>query len=245
MTRSIRQWLEHLGLTQYADAFLSNHIDVELLPQITDQVLKDIGVASAGHRMRMLNSITKLPSAVDESQHPVATSRSINSERAPAFTKDAERRQLTILFCDLVGSTELSQRLDAEQYRNLVRAYQSICEAIITRYEGHVAQYLGDGLLVYFGYPRAHEDDAQRSIRAALEIVQTLPASALPNGPVSVRIGIHTGVVVVGEVGSGQSQEQLALGDTPNIAARLQSLALPDCIVISDRTHQLAAGSFE
>ena len=212
MISSVQQWLSDLGLSHYAEAFESNDIDVQLLPSLNDQVLKDIGVASAGHRLRILNAITKLRSAVDEPQHPIPALRPINSERTPAFTPDAERRQLTILFCDLVGSTELSQRLDAEQYRNLVRAYQSICEAIITRYEGHVAQYLGDGLLVYFGYPQAHEDDAQRAVRTGLGIVEamdTLNALLAQHRGVrlAVRLGIHTGLVVVGEIGSAGRQE--------------------------------------
>jgi len=146
VTQSIRQWLEHLGLTQYADAFLSNHIDVELLPQITDQVLKDIGVASAGHRLRILQSVATLP-AHAVAQVPTDTS----PERRARPTADAERRQLTIMFCDLVGSTALAQELDPEQLRELMQSYQQTCGNVIEKYDGHVAQYLGDGLMTYFG----------------------------------------------------------------------------------------------
>src|SRR3989441_3540281 len=137
--------------------------------------------------------------------------------RAP----EAERRQLTVMFCDLVGSTDLSGRLDPEDLREVVRAYQETAATVIARYAGHIAQYLGDGLLVYFGYPSAHEDDAQRSLHAGLEIVQAVARLELSSGSLAVRVGIHTGVIVIGNVGSGPSLEQLALGETPNIAARL------------------------
>ena len=148
----------------------------------------------------------------------------------PPSTPEAERRQLTVLFCDLVDSTTLASRLDPEDYREVVRAYQQTCAAAIQRLEGHIAQYLGDGLLVYFGYPQAHEDDARRAVRAGLSMVAALQEPharlAQPHGvQVAVRIGIHTGLVVVGEVGGGTRPEQLALGDTPNIAARLQDFA--------------------
>ena len=162
---------------------------------------------------------------------------------------EAERRQLTVLFCDLVDSTALSSQLDPEDLREVVRAYQETCAKVIARFEGHIAQYLGDGLLVYFGYPLAHEDDAQRAVRAGLGIVEAL-------GPLNtrltqergvqlaVRLGVHTGLVVVGEVGGGTRQEQLALGETPNLAARLQGLAAPDTLVISATTFQLLGGFF-
>src|SRR5262249_55126455 len=162
---------------------------------------------------------------------------------------EAERRQLTVLFCDLVDSTVLASQLDPEELREVVRAYQDTCAKVIARFDGHIAQYLGDGLLVYFGYPLAHEDDAQRAVRAGLGIVEAL-------GPLNtrltqeydvqlaVRLGVHTGLVVVGEVGSGTRQEQLALGETPNLAARLQGLAAPNTLVISAATFQLLGGFF-
>jgi class 3 adenylate cyclase len=159
---------------------------------------------------------------------------------------EAERRQLTVMFCDLVGSTALSEQLDPEELREVVRAYQATCTAVIERYEGHIAQYLGDGLLVYFGYPRAHEDDAQRAVRAGLGIVAGLGTlnAQLPF-PLHVRIGIHTGPVVVGDIGAGTKREQLALGETPNLAARLQGLAEPDTVIISAATYRLIAGLFD
>ncbi len=161
----------------------------------------------------------------------------------------AERRQLTVMFCDLVGSTALSEQLDPEELREVVRAYQEACATVISRFEGHIAQYLGDGLLAYFGYPTAHEDDPQRAVRVGLEIVGAihqwpLQSIRLPY-PVQVRIGVHTGPVVVGEIGGGRKHEQLALGDTPNIAARIQGIAEPDTVVISSATYRLVQGLFE
>ncbi|MBI3302537.1 MAG: AAA family ATPase, partial [Deltaproteobacteria bacterium] len=164
-----------------------------------------------------------------------------------------ERRQLTVMFCDLVGSTALSAQLDPEELRTVVQEYQAACAAVISRFDGYIAQYLGDGLLVYFGYPVAHEDDAQRAVRAGLEIVSVLQqrntqvqpvVGATHASPLQVRIGIHTGLVVVGEIGAGARREQLALGETPNIAARVQSIAEPDTVVLSATTHRLVQGLF-
>jgi class 3 adenylate cyclase len=154
-----------------------------------------------------------------------------------------------VLFCDLVGSTTLASQLNPEELREVVWAYQAICAEVIQRFGGHIAQYLGDGLLVYFGYPQAHEDDAQRAVRTGLGIVKALEQLNTHLGQaqqirLAVRVGIHTGLVVVGEMGSGSRQEQLALGETPNMAARLQGLALPDTVVISAATQRLVQGYF-
>ena len=162
---------------------------------------------------------------------------------------EAERRQLTVLFCDLVDSTTLARQLDPEDYREVVRAYQATCGAVVQRFDGYIAQYLGDGLLVYFGYPQAHEDDAQRAVRAGLEMLGALAPlqarlAADKGIRLAVRLGIHTGLVVVGAMGTGGRQEALALGDTPNVAARLQGLAAPDTVVISDVTWRLVQGYF-
>ena len=187
-----------------------------------------------------------LPPPLPSTQHPT-----------PRTQSAAERRQLTVMFCDLVGSTALSDQLDPEELRTIVQEYQTTCATVIERYEGYIAQYLGDGLLVYFGYPTAHEDDAQRAVKSGLEIIEALQSRArqqaacspLPHGrgsdSLQVRIGIHTGLVVVGEIGGGTRREQLALGDTPNIAARLQGLATPDTVVISETTHRLVQEQFE
>ena len=162
---------------------------------------------------------------------------------------EAERRQLTVLFCDLVGSTQLSGQLDPEDLRAVVRAYQEAAAEVIQHYEGHIAQYLGDGLLVYFGYPTAHEDDARRAVHAGLGIVQAITTLntrlAAPYGvQLAVRVGIHTGPVVVGVMGGGGRHEHLALGETPNIAARLQALAPANAVVISAVTARLVQGTF-
>src|SRR5262245_59036477 len=162
-----------------------------------------------------------------------------------ARSTEGERRQLTVMFCDVVGSTALSTQLDPEDLRGVVQAYQETCTAVIQRYEGYIAQHLGDGLLVYFGYPAAHEDDPQRAVRTGLEVIEALHHlnPRLPR-PLQVRIGIHTGLVVVGEIGSSAKREVLALGETPNLAARLQGLAEPDTVVISEATYHLVHGLF-
>ncbi len=174
---------------------------------------------------------------------------SIDTSRTSAVP-DAERRQLTVMFCDLVGSTALSTRLDPEELRDVVRGYQETCAESIRRYDGHVTQHLGDGLLVYFGFPNAHEDDPQRAVLAALEIVTSVSArcfASLPEGnlPLKVRVGIHTGLVVIGDIGGSDKHEMLALGETPNLAARLQSAAKPNTVVISEATERLVQGVFE
>ena len=168
---------------------------------------------------------------------------------AVILSPDAERRQLTVLFCDLVDSTPLARQLDPEDLREVVRAYQDTCAKVIARFEGHIAQYLGDGLLVYFGYPLAHEDDAQRAVRAGLGMIDAVGQLNMHleqewEVRLTVRLGIHTGLVVVGEVGGGTRQEQLALGETPNLAARLQGIAAPDTLVISAATFHLLGGFF-
>jgi class 3 adenylate cyclase/tetratricopeptide (TPR) repeat protein len=185
---------------------------------------------------------------------PDSQSQTLDSRLRDSRLDAAERRQLTVLFCDLVDSTTLSTLLDPEELREVVRAYQETCTDVIRRYEGHIAQHLGDGLLVYFSYPQAHEDDAQRAVRTGLEILAGLQAlnaqlqpaikERLPH-PIQVRIGIHTGLVVVGEIGSSEKREILALGETPNIAARLQGLAEPDTVVLSMATQRLVQGLFE
>ena len=184
-----------------------------------------------------------------ESSQPLAPNpQSLNAPRP-----EGERRQLTVMFCDLVGSTVLSTQLDPEELRTVVRTYQAICAEAIERYEGYIAQYLGDGVLVYFGYPMAHEDDAQRAVRAGLDIVRALQQHNQQQQSLSdpsagrrlqVRIGIHTGLVVVGEMGGGGKYEHLALGETPNIAARVQGLAPPDSIAISASTHRRVGNAF-
>src|SRR5262244_3991938 len=175
--------------------------------------------------------------------------------RSQVTTPEAERRQLTVMFCDLVGSTPLAEKLDPEELRQVILAYQQTCAEQIRRFEGYLARYVGDGLLVYFGYPQAHEDDAPRAIRAALGIVTALPelntrlrqiVKGLGDFPLQVRIGVHTGLVVVGDMGGGGYRDPMAIvGETPNIAARVQGVAEPDTVLISEATHRLVQGLFE
>jgi len=231
----ISEWLSSLGLAQYASVFEDNGIDLEAIAMVSEAELEEIGVL-LGHRKKLLKAIAGLN---------VAT-LSAPTEREPRFATDgAERRQLTVMFCDLVGSTELSQKLDPEALRELMQSYQQACGTVIERYEGHVAQYLGDGLMTYFGWPRAHEDDAERSIRTGLEIVEAVKQVSARE-PLHVRIGIATGPVVVGETGAGDaSVPKLAVGETPNLAARIQSLAGPDQVMIGPDTRHLVGGTFE
>jgi len=212
---AVRNWLEEIGLAQYADAFEANDIDTDLLTQIDDQVLKDIGVSSAGHRLRLRNAIAKLAST--------AITEGISEVPASPPPSQAERRQLTVMFCDLVGSTPLSTRFDPEDLREIVGAYHRCVADTIARFGGFVAKYMGDGVLVYFGYPEAHEDDAERAARAGLAVIDAVGRLATQE-PLNVRIGIATGLVVVGDlIGAGAAQERGVVGETPNLAARLQA----------------------
>ena len=220
--QTVRQWLEQLGLPQYAEVFADNDVDLEALRFLTEGDLEKLGI-SLGNRKKLLNAIAQL-----DGRRPPPTSASDKSVYPEPPRTEAERRQLTVLFCDLVGSTELATKLDPEQLRDLMQAYQRACGDVIERYEGHIAQYLGDGLMVYFGWPRAHEDDAERAVRSGLAILEAVKKVAAPS-PFQVRIGIATGPVVVGETGDGDaSLPKLAVGETPNLASRLQGLAGAD-----------------
>ena len=242
----VGDWLRSLGLGQYEAAFRDNEIDGAVLPKLTVDDLKDLGVAAVGHRRKILSAIEELnaPSAAPDEVARAALSRSASPADADRDT--AERRQLTVMFCDLVGSTALTARLDPEDMRQVVRAYQDTCSGVVARYDGFVAQFLGDGILAYFGFPRAHEDDAARAVHAGLEIVEVvagLQTRAREN--LSVRVGIATGVVVAGDiVGQGSSQEQVVVGDTPNLAKRLQDLAEPGSVVVSAATRRLLGDRF-
>jgi class 3 adenylate cyclase/predicted ATPase len=246
----LTSWLEQLGLGQYAAVFAENDVDAEVLAELTEADLEKLGL-TLGHRKKMLKAIAMR--GVSTVQPPMPERResplSAPSPDVPDVP-DPELRQLTVMFCDLVGSTELATRLGPEELRAVVLEYQEASAAVVARFEGHVAQYLGDGLLTYFGYPGAHEDDAHRAVRAGVEIIRALEVlngrlRAERGLTLAVRIGIHTGPVVVGEIGSSGRQERLALGETPNIAARLQALAKPDRLVVGPLTHQLVRGAFE
>ena len=236
MAEELEDWLTGLGLGQYARTFADNGIDLETLPHLRDEDFERLGVL-LGHMRKLQSAIETLSSAASPASSASATGR--NSDSQPIV----ERRQLTVMFCDLVGSTALSTALDPEDMREMLRAYQETCSEVVRRYEGFVAKYMGDGVLVYFGYPQAHEDDAERAVYTALEIVEAV--KGLVHGP-SVRIGIATGMVVVGDiVGEGASQEAAITGETPNLAARLQELANPNCIVIAPTTRSLVSGLFD
>jgi class 3 adenylate cyclase len=235
----VRTWLAEIGLAQYADAFEANDVEMDLLKDVDDQMLKDIGVTSAGHRLRLRNAIAKLAplSGIESKANGVVAASEV---AAPS----GERRQLTVMFCDLVGSTALSEKLDPEELGKLLHAYRIHCGEVIARYDGFVARYVGDGILTYFGWPAAHEDDAERAVRAALEIVRGVErASSTEN--LSARIGIATGPVVVGETAGTGDQSKLAVGSTPNLAARLQGLATADQIIIANSTRRLVGKAFE
>src|SRR5246127_4580608 len=238
---AVRDWLEAIGLGQYADAFEANDIDTALLSRLDDQPLKDIGVSSAGHRLRLRDAIAKLASATIADAKPESTAP---TEAAAA---SAERRQLTVMFCDLVGSTALSARLDPEDLRAVIGAYHRVVAKVIGRGGGFVAKYMGDGVLAYFGYPRADEHDAERAVRARLKLAEKVAGlDTVAAAPLQVRVGIATGLVVVGDlVGSGASQEQAVVGETPNLAARLQGIAEPNGVVIAEGTRKLLGSLFE
>jgi class 3 adenylate cyclase len=242
----IAAWLRELGLEQYEQAFRDNAIDVEVLPDVTDADLAGLGVL-LGHRRKLLRAAATLraPAMVEREASPGEAPSSPLSKMAR--TPEAERRQLTVLFCDLVGSTELAAQLDPEDMGAVLRAYQDTVAGEITRFEGHIAKYMGDGVLAYFGWPIAHEDDAERAVRAGLAVTAALTRLAPPAGePLAARVGIATGMVMVGQmIGEGAAQEQTVVGGTPNLAARLQGLAAPGSAVISQATRRLVGGLFE
>ena len=240
----IAAWLRQLGLERYEQAFRENEIDAAILPKLTADDLKDIGVTIVGHRRKLLEAIAALAEPASAPQ----VVQSAPAEAAPrARPAEAERRQLTVLFCDLVGSTELAARFDPEDMGRVIRAYQDTCTEVIERWGGHVAKYMGDGVLAYFGWPHAHEDEAERAVRSGLAMIETLAELETPAGePLAARVGIATGLVMVGElIGVGAAQEQTVVGETANLAARLQALAEPGSIVISRRTRRFVGGLFE
>ena len=244
MTQSTDQWLSEIGLGQYASVFVENDVSLDVLPTLTDEDLKELGL-SLGHRRRLQQAIGEWTREHSASERLGA--RSADEGPRPATAPEAERRRLTVMFSDLVSSTALSERFDPEDLSDIIRTYQDCCASVITRFEGYIAKYMGDGILVYFGYPQAHDDDAERALRAGLEMVEAVRDLQVHDDlTLQVRIGIATGLVVVGEsIGSAASQEQTVVGETPNLAARLQSLAQPNSVVIAPSTHQLAGEVFD
>ena len=244
--KSFAHWLTEIGLERYAAVFSENKVDFDVLRSLTESDLRELGVA-LGDRKRILQAVAKLDgqAAVEAAPAPKASEATALPASSPApESSTGERRQLTVMFCDLVGSTALSEKLDPEELRSLLHEYRTVCGEVFARYEGFVARYVGDGILTYFGWPKAHEEDAERALRAALEIIQTVKSASVTE-TLSVRIGIATGPVVVGEQAGVGDQAKLAVGSTPNLAARLQGLASADQIVIASATRRLVGNSFE
>ncbi len=242
-----RVWLRELGLERYAQAFRDNEIDADILPTLTAEDLKDLGVTVVGHRRKLLNAIDALRGEPQKGAGPRRRLRFHGAAEDVAHRSEAERRQLTVMFVDLVGSTALSARLDPEDMRDVIRAYQDTVAGAIARFEGHVARFMGDGVLAYFGWPRAHEDEAERAVRAGLAITEAVAALPSPERkPLAARVGIATGLVVVGDlIGEAEAQERAVVGETPNLAARLQGLAEPGKVVVSEATARLVEATFD
>jgi predicted ATPase/class 3 adenylate cyclase len=234
---NIEEWLASIGLEQYAPRFVANAIDLSVVRDVTEQDLKELDVL-IGHRRKFMRAVAEL----DRSARPPS-----QSTAAAAPRDEAERRQITVMFCDLVDSTALSARLDAEDLRAVIGVYQSCIAGIVNRRQGTIARYMGDGVLIYFGYPRAHEDDAEQATRAGLDVVDAVANLPIDvDATLQVRVGIATGTVIVGDlIGEGASQEQAVVGQTPNLAASLQTLATPNTVLISAETHRLTRGHFE
>ena len=237
-------WLRSLGLGKYEAVFRENEIDETVLPSLTHEHLKELGVTALGHRLKLLEAIAGLRG--DTSGKTPSVGAATTSRTPSASPEDrAERRQVTVMFSDLVGSTALSARMDPEDLREVISAYQKCVADTVQRFGGFVAKYMGDGVLIYFGYPQAHEDDAERAVRAGLELVAAV-AALKTHPPLQTRVGIATGLVVVGDlIGSGASQEQAIVGETPNLAARLQGVAEPNSVVIVESTRKLVGNLFE
>jgi class 3 adenylate cyclase len=229
-------WLRGIGLEQYAQTFRDNAIDADVLRDLTDEHLRELGLP-LGARLKLLRAVVALGPGGQTPAAPEIT--------PPAPRTDAERRQVTVMFSDLVGSTALSAHMDPEDLREVISAYQKCVAETVRRFGGFVAKYMGDGVLIYFGYPQAHEDDAERAVRAGLELVAAVAALKSPVS-LQTRVGIATGLVVVGDlVGSGEAQERGIVGETPNLAARLQGIAQPNMVVIGESTRRLLGNLFE
>lgn len=251
MDDRVSAWLESLGLEHYRDVFQQNAITWDVLPELTDEDLTSLGVL-LGHRKKLLRAIGQLSqgSGLDQAQSvaiPASTART-----PPTFVRDqAERRQLTVMFCDLVGSTALARRLDPEDVQEVIRRFLDACSRAVGQFNGYVAKYMGDGLLVYFGYPHAHEHDAERAIHAGLAILDLVKTSSRDDSSsqeseIAVRVGIATGKVIVGEIiGEEMAKERSVFGETPNLAARLQGLAAPNQLVVDSATKRLVGNEFE
>jgi class 3 adenylate cyclase len=237
-------WLRSLGLGKYEAVFRENEIDETVLPNLTAEDLRELGVTALGHRRKLLDAIAALRADAGGKSPPADVSTA--TATASVSPEDrTERRQVTVMFSDLVGSAALSARMDPEDLREVISAYQESVAETVGRFGGFVAKYMGDGVLIYFGYPQAHEDDPERAVRAGLELVAALGALKT-HAPLLTRVGIATGLVVVGDlIGSGASQEQAIVGETPNLPARLQAVAEPNSVLIAESTRRLVGNLFE
>ena len=243
MVEYVDRWLESLGLGKYAALFAENDITVEVLPDLTDADLRELGLP-LGARKKIIKAVSALAPVTDLDQRPRLAEAP--AAVAPFTPAQAERRQLTVMFVDLVGSTALAERLDPEDMGAVLRAYQNAVAGEIARFEGHVAKFMGDGVLAYFGWPVAHEDEAERAVRSGLALVEAVVKLRDGEAPLACRVGIATGLVVVGELlGEGAAKEETVVGETPNLAARLQALAEPGQVVIAETTRRLAGAAFE
>src|SRR6516225_6343756 len=237
--KTIADWLTQIGMHEYTQRFAENAIDLDILTDLTDQDLEKIGVKSLGHRRKLLRAIANFKAAEKATPAPAV------APPVPRAADTAERRQVTVMFSDLVGSTALAARMDPEDLRELISAYHKCVAETVRRFSCFVAKYLGDGVLVYFGYPKAHEDDAARAVRAGLEVIVPLGAIKTP-ALLQTRVGIATGLVVVGDLtGLGEGRESGIIGETPNLAARLQGIAEPNSVVIAEATRRLLGNLFE
>jgi len=240
----LADWLGRLGLEQYVQTFAENNIEYSVLPDLTENDLEKLGV-TLGHRKKLLRAIDALTAARQSTDTTTAVSEVTGAPPSAGQRREAELRQITVMFCDLVGSTQLSEKLDPEDLRVLIDAYREACSTAIKRYGGEVASYAGDGVMAFFGWPRAHEDDAVRAVHAALD---TLSAVTNISGPITLasRVGVCSGLVVVRDVGAGGAAGSMdAVGETPNIAARLQTLATPNTVLISASTKLLISAAFD
>jgi class 3 adenylate cyclase len=237
----VARWLAELGLGHHAEAFAENGVAGDVLRDLTDADLKELGL-NLGDRKRLLKAIAALAAGSTDARAEIP-----EPAAGLALPREAERRQLTVMFVDLVGSTALAGRLDPEDMREVLRVYQNTVAGEIGRFEGHVAKFMGDGVLAYFGFPQAHEDEAERAVRAALALAQMVDKLTAPTGEaLSARIGIATGLVVVGDlIGEGSAQEEAVTGETPNLAARLQGIAPAGQVVIAAATRRLLGAGFE
>ena len=244
--KDLRHWLAGIGLEQYAGVFAENDIELDVLDELSEEDLKELGL-SLGHRKRLLKALRAPDMGAGDAS---ATEHQAGTHAPPEGAPTAEKRFLSLMFCDLADSTRIAAALDMEDTHALNRAYQDACAQAIHAHHGYVARYMGDGILAYFGYPRAGEDDAERAVNAGLSIIRAIralkPRFSLPDGlELSVRIGIASGPVVVEAIGGGDARENAVVGEAPNLAARLQGLATPDSVRVGQETHRLLEHAFD